>query len=168
MSRPRRSMAVRAAVALFAMSVAPGRVHAQDVSELVASGRFEEAAALLNGRAGGDLRFNEAYRNELQTQDFEYAVRSISAAKQTPDVSEQRRQVLDFWHGFSVFQLAMPLAAPQDLAAAQRTLPMFQEALALIRASGEYPRSINLNIDVLFQGLGTYIDIQEAIIRRGY
>ena len=158
-------------VAAFA---APTSVQPQSLAELVGAGRFEEAAASLSSaspeeaEAGALLIFNEAYRVGFQRQDYVLAIRGFAAAKLVPGLSERRNEMLDFWEGMARFQSAIPLAQPQDLPAAQASLPLFRDALALFNASGEYPASVNMDIGTLLLGLTQFIEIQEAIIRRGY
>ncbi len=169
--RNRRIPLTLAAAALLA---APTAGQAQSLAELVGAGRFEEAAASLaaaspeEAEAGVELIFNEAYSKGFQRRDYMYATQGFVAAKQVPGLSEGRRDMLDFWHGFARFQSAIPLAQPQNLPAAQASLPLFREALVLIEASGEYPASVNIDIATLLRGLTQFIEIQEAIIRRGY
>jgi hypothetical protein len=153
---------------------APTAVQAQSLAELVGAGRFEEAAASLaaagpeEADAGAELIFNEAYSNGFQQRDFAYATRGFVAAKQVPGLSERRSGMLDFWDGFAHFQSALPLAQLQNLEAARASLPLFQEARVLIEASGEYPASVNMDVGTILIAITQFIEIQEAIIQRGY
>ena len=74
---------------------------------------------------------------------------------------------LNFWHGFSVYQMALKEQQPQTLQTAQATLPKFNEAVALLRQSGGYPDSVNVDLGQLLENAATYIEIQDAIIKRG-
>jgi hypothetical protein len=58
---------------------------------------------------------------------------------------------------------------PQTLETAQATLPRFREALRLIQSCGDYAQRNNLesNRQELLTATNTYIEIQDAIIRRG-
>jgi len=47
------------------------------------------------------------------------------------------------------------------------TLPKFQQALRLLNDIGDYPRTVNVEIRQQLEAAQTYIEIQEAIIRRG-
>lgn len=157
-----------------ALLAAPTDVQPQSLADLVGAGRFEEAAASLavaspeEAEAGAELIFREAYSNGFQRRDYTYATRGFIAAKRVPGLTEERGDMLDFWHGFARFQSAIPLAQAQNPAAAQVSLPLFREALVLIEASGGYPASVNMDIATLLRGLNQFIEIQEAIIRRGY
>jgi hypothetical protein len=74
---------------------------------------------------------------------------------------------LSFWHGFALYSDAVELQAAQTLATAQATLPLFEEALDLFAAAGSYPSSVNVNMAQLVDATNTYIEIQNAMIRRG-
>ncbi len=54
---------------------------------------------------------------------------------------------------------------PLDLA--RSTLPKFQQALRLLNDIGDYPSTVNVEIRQQLEAAQTYIEIQEAIIRRG-
>jgi tetratricopeptide (TPR) repeat protein len=113
------------------------------------------------------LFFNEAYTNGHQRQDYAYSIRGMGAAKQLPNVSASMRNQLNFWHGFSLYSQAVAEQENQTLANAQLTLPKFREALTLFNSSGSYPSSVNVNLAQLVEATNTYIEIQDAIIRRG-
>jgi tetratricopeptide (TPR) repeat protein len=145
-------------------------------SILIQARRTEEALTVLTPVAQRDpqqadqaarLFFNEGYTNGQQRQDFAYSIRNMTAAKQLPNVPEAMRNQLNFWHGYSLFQSAMAEQQPQTLQTAQATLPKFREALQLFNQSGNYPASVNVNIAQLVDNANTYIEIQDAIIRRG-
>ena len=56
---------------------------------------------------------------------------------------------------------------PRTLEVARATLPKFQKALELLSDVGEYPSTVNVDIRQQREAVQTYIEIQEAIIRRG-
>jgi len=145
-------------------------------SILIQARRTEDAQRVLTPVAQRDaqqadqaarLFFNEGYVNGHQKQDYAYSIRNMSAAKALPGVGEAMLSQLNFWHGFSLFQSAMGEQEPQTLQTAQSTLPKFREALQLFNSSGNYPASVNVNITQLVDNTNTYIEIQDAIIRRG-
>lgn len=138
--------------------------------------RLEDAVAALAPSAvdaqsadnAATMIFNEAYTNGFQRNDWAYSIRGMVAAKQIPNISARMREQLNFWHGYSVFQRTTPLAQAQDLAAARASLPGFQEAQTLLQQAGSYPASVGVDMATTMQALATFIEIQEAIIRRGY
>jgi hypothetical protein len=91
----------------------------------------------------------------------------MSAGKQIPGVSEAMVNQLNFWHGFALYNQGMAEQEPQNLQSAQATLPKFRQALELFNQSGQYPASVNVNMAQLVEATNTYIEIQDAIIRRG-
>jgi hypothetical protein len=165
--------ALVAALALVAFR--PGLASAQDVAQLVADGRLEEAAAMLAGAgqeaadAGATLIFDRAYMVGFQARDYDYAIQGFAAARTVPNLSTDMREQLNFWHGLALFQRTAPQAqAGQDVATARAALPQFQGARALLAQAGEYPQRMGYAMAGTMEALGTFIEIQEAIIRRGY
>ena len=143
---------------------------------LIAVQRIEDAVAALipiakdqpSADNAANMIFNEGYTNGFNKQDWAYSIRGMVGAKRIPNVSRGIAEQLNFWHGFSVFQRTMPQAAAQDIAAARASLPGFQEAQTLLNQAGAYPASVNMDMATLMGGLAQFIEIQEAIIRRGY
>ena len=74
---------------------------------------------------------------------------------------------LNFWHGYSLLQAAIPEQQPNTLQSAQATLPKFRQSLQLLQNVGSYPASVSVDISTLLENVGTYIEIQDAIIKRG-
>lgn len=143
---------------------------------LIQAGRLEDAVTVLGSAANGNpqqadqaarMIFNEAYQNGYQKDDFAYAVRGMVAAKRLPNLSTAMTSQLNFWHGFSIYQAAVKEAEPQKLATAQSTLPKFQEAMRLLQQAGDYPSTVNVNLAQLLENTTTFVQIQEAIIKRG-
>jgi len=143
---------------------------------LIQAGRINEVGPLLREAVAGDpqqalqaarLIFNDAYANGYQKDRWQYAITGFTVAKQLPDVPADMVAQLNFWHGFSLYRLAMQEQEPQTLQTAQTSLAKFQEAVRLFERSGNYPASVNVNVDQLLGNANTYIEIQEAIIKRG-
>ena len=144
---------------------------------LLQEGRIEEAIpvfqeAVVRGEQSGDavadLVFANAYQNGVQPNDWNYAIRVLRLAREF-EVSDLTGQKLNFWLGYSLFQQARAQQEPQTLETAQSTLPRFQEALRMIQTCGDYAQRNNLesNRQELLTATNTYIEIQDAIIRRG-
>ena len=111
--------------------------------------------------------FADAYQKGFEEKNYQYAITGMSAAKELPDLSEEMRSQLNFWHGFSVYQAAVLQQADQTLETAEATLPLFRTAMALFNHSGAYPASVNVNLAEVLANANTYMEIQEAIIKRG-
>ncbi len=143
---------------------------------LIQAGRVPDAVRILSGVAAADpqqaetaarLIFADAYANGVQKERYDYASTNIAAAKQLPNLSAAMKNQLNFWQGYAIFQGAVKSQQPQTLETARATLPRFQQALQLFQQSGDYPRTVNVNINQLMTNANTYIEIQEAIIKRG-
>jgi tetratricopeptide (TPR) repeat protein len=141
--------------------------------------RIEDAVAALTPGAvdaqsadnAATMIFNEVYTHGIQANpsDYAYMIRGAVAAKQIPNISNSMREQLNFWHGLSVFQRTAPQAqAAQDLATARATLPLFQEAQGLLNQAGGYTQRAGIAMASTMDALASFIEIQEAIIRRGY
>ena len=161
------------AVAFATLLGLPAQAQSQTLNELIESGRFEEAAALA-GNAGPEaaaeaarMIFNQAYTVGHQRRDFEYAIRGFSAGKQLVDMSHPLYEQLSFWHGFALYSQAIDAQAAQTLASAEIALPMFEQARILFAEAGDYPTTVNVNMNQLLDATDTYIEIQNAVIRRG-
>jgi tetratricopeptide (TPR) repeat protein len=145
-------------------------------SWLVEAGRLDDAVDVLTRASAGDaqkadqaarLIFNEAYQNGYNQDRFDYAIQGLSAAKRLPGLGAAMMNQLNFWHGFSLYQAAIREQVPQTVATARSSLPKFQQALQLLQQAGDYPATVNVNMTELIAGVNTYVEIQEAIIRRG-
>jgi hypothetical protein len=161
-----------AAAAFAALLVVPAQAQSQTLTELIQEGRFEEAVVLAQN-AGAEqaaeaarLIFDQAYTFGHQRRDFEYAIRGFSAATRLVDMGHPLFEQLSFWHGFALYSEAIEAQAAQTLASAQIALPMFEEARDLFASAGSYPASVNVNMTQLLQATNTYIEIQNAVIRR--
>ncbi len=143
---------------------------------LVDAGRIDEAVASLKALATADptqadgaarMLFADAYAKGVQKSNYDYAVKVIAAAKGIPGIGTPLMQQLNFWHGYSLYQGALEEQKPSTLATAKATLPKFQQALKLLQQVGDYPKTVNVNMEQFMTGVNTYIEIQEAIIKRG-
>lgn len=143
---------------------------------LIQAGRIDEAVQVLSVAAQGNpqraeqaarMIFAESYQNGYQKDNFQYTIQGMTAAKQLPGLSQEMTNQLNFWHAFSLYRKGMVDQEPQTLETARATLPAFQQAAQLLQQVGDYPSTVNLNLTELTEALSTYIEIQEAIIRRG-
>jgi tetratricopeptide (TPR) repeat protein len=139
--------------------------------------RTEEALPLLReavqrGEQTADavamIVFREGYERGVQAENWSFGVQMFTQAKQF-EVTDQMRQQLDFWHGFALLRLGIQQQEPATLETARATLPRFQEAQRLLQASGGYAQRNNMEAtrQQLLGNVQTFIEIQDAIIRRG-
>ena len=143
---------------------------------LIQASRLQDAVVVLSRASEGNpaqaeqagrMIFAEAYQNGYQQNNFQYTVDGMVAGKQIPNLGEEMLHQMNFCHAFSLYRKAVVEQEPNTLQSAQTTLPAFQQALQLLGDVGGYPSSVNLNLTELQGNVGTYIEIQEAIIKRG-
>lgn len=145
---------------------------------LLGAGRLEEAVTLLTEAiedghaapdAAGNVLYGDGVTNGYQKGDWDYAVARFTAAKGLEGISSGLDSQLDFLHGFCLFKAAEERQAPNTVATARATLPLFRQVIALMNGAGEYARTNNQSSQVaeVSAAATQYIDIQEAIIRRG-
>ncbi|MGD8320092.1 MAG: tetratricopeptide repeat protein [Gemmatimonadota bacterium] len=143
---------------------------------LIEAGRINDAVKALSEVATADpsqaeaaarLIFADGYTKGVQKNNYDYASSTFSAAKSLPNLSAGMNNQLNFWQGYAIFQGAVEEQKPATLATAKSTLPKFQQALKLLQQAGDYPKTVNINMDQLLNNVNTYIEIQEAIVKRG-
>ena len=128
--------------------------------------------AVANGSApdqAANMIFSRAYAQNIQPAQKNYVrfIELITLAKDF-DVSQQARETYDFWHAFSLYSRGVTLQAPETVETARRSLPMFQQALALFREGKGYAdRTPSITFQQYIENCGVYIEIQEALIKRG-
>ncbi len=151
-------------------------LHLRMGSWLIEAAMVEEAVPVLQKAVAsgsspdqaGNMIFQQAYAAHVQptTKNYPRFIELIQLAKGF-DVSAQARETYDFWHGFSLYSHGIVLQAPETVEAANRTLPMFNQALALFqRGKGYADRTASINLQQFIDATGTYIEIQDAIIAR--
>lgn len=78
--------------------------------------------------------------------------------------------VVNFFHGMVLYYRGIELGKPETAASAKVALPLFQKALELFKQSGAYGESSANSAKALQDHINaaqTYIEIQEALIKRG-
>jgi hypothetical protein len=137
-------------IALGCLAIVPGgKLAAQGLEDLVAAGRYEDAAALLadadpqSASIGAELIFNHAYQEDYLAEDWPAAIRGFTAAKRVPHLNERDRQRLDFWHAMALYNsVRTEDREPADLP--PEALPILNEAVDLLIASRDYAAGINM------------------------
>ena len=151
-------------------------LHLRMGSWLIEAGRVEEAVpvlqtAVMKGSSpdqAGNMIFTHAYSSYVQPQlkDYSRFIDLIQLAKRF-EVSGEGREQYDFWHGYSLFTLAIAVQEPETPESANRTLPMFQQALGLFQEGKGYAdRTVGIDYQVYVENTNVYLEIQDAIIRR--
>ena len=151
-------------------------LHLRMASWMTEEGRIEDAvpvleSAVANGATpdqAANMIFSFAYSNYVQPQEKNYSrfIELVLLAKEF-EVGLEAREQYDFWHGYSIFTLAIEAQTAEDVAGANRSLPMFRQALGLFQEGKGYAdRTASIEYQVYVDNTNTYIEIQDAIIRR--
>jgi tetratricopeptide (TPR) repeat protein len=152
-------------------------VRARMANYMLASGRMEDGVryareAVDAGEQTADqmaaLLFNDAYQKGIQeSRNLAYGIQVLGLAKEL-GVTQNWQEQLDFWHGYALYQQGIQAQAPQTPESAQRSLPLFESARRFFQASRGYAdRTSGVNYDQLIGATDQYMEIQNAIIRRG-
>ena len=150
---------------------------------LLEAGREEEALAILEEvvRRGEQpalrvawMFFGEAIRNGIQPTPKRpaFAIRLIGMAKQFEDqiTDSEFLGQMDYFLAYSMYVQAEAEQMPETVASARQTLPRFREVKRILELShvAEYGRDKrSTHYQQLRSGTDTFIEIQEAVIRRG-
>ena len=125
--------------------------------------RGEQSADMMAG-----LLFGKAYNDGVQTSNWPYAVSLLERTKGEFEVSDNMSSQLNFWHGWSLYNHGLSLQEPATVASARQSLPVFQQALRLFEAGRAYAATVeSINLNEILNAAQTYVEIQDAIIRRG-
>ena len=159
-------------------------LYARRASWLIDADRLTEGvAAIQKGQQKGEINAQnaDALAQKIAVTGFRKATAGQQAAA-TPyyDAAEQvasqptTKGMLAFFRGYSTYQLAVEREKPETLETARATLPLFQRANELMTAASAYTRSVidsqpNLekSRNEILGAIAQYIDIQQAIIKRG-
>jgi len=125
--------------------------------------RGEQSADMM-----ANLLFGKAYNDGVQVQQFTFAANILETAKSEFEVSEQMASQLNFWHGWSLYNHGLSVQEPNTIDSARQSLPIFQQALQLFELGRAYAATVDsINLTEILGAAQTYVDIQDAIIRRG-
>ena len=143
-------------------------LEADDVDQAVvflkeAVERGEQSADMMAG-----LLFGKAYNDGVQTTNWTFAISLLERTKGEFDISDNMSSQLNFWHGWSLYNHGLALQEPSTVDSARQSLPVFQQALRLFEAGRAYAATVDsINLTDILNAAQTYVDIQDAIIRRG-
>ncbi len=143
-------------------------LEADDVDQAVvflreAVERGEQSADMMAG-----LLFGKAYNDGVQPSNWTFAISLLERTKGEFEVSDDMSSQLNFWHGWSLYNHGLALQEPSTIDSARQSLPVFQQALQLFEAGRAYAATVeSINLTEILTAAQTYVDIQDAIIRRG-
>ncbi len=142
---------------------------------LMEAERTDEAIPLLrdavaNGQQSGDnianMLFGEGYNGGVQEQNFGRAIELFDHAFSFAETAQVKDRI-GFWSGYARYKMGEAIQQPQTLDTARRSLPMFQRALQLFQTHRAYQQQQDVPIQQYITNSNTFIEIQEAIIKRG-
>lgn len=114
------------------------------------------------------ILFGKAYNDGVQTSDWTFAISLLERTKSEFEVSDNMDSQLNFWHGWSLYNHGLSLQEPNTIDSARRSLPVFQQALQLFELGRAYAATVeSINLTEILGAAQTYVEIQDAIIRRG-
>lgn len=139
--------------------------------------RIDEAVeALMAAAAAGERSPDELAQTLLQRafndhinpqEDLLEGARLLDLAKEL-EVTDPMRHQLNFFHGYAIYQHAIPVEAAETVESAQAALPLFQEAQGYFQAAEPgYAQNQSWNLPQILEAVDQYIDRQERIIERG-
>jgi tetratricopeptide (TPR) repeat protein len=143
---------------------------------LLDAGRLDEAVPVLHeavdrgeqpADAMAQMLLADGHSKGIQRNQFDYALARLGAAEGF-EVSSRMGSQLSFWHGYALYKKGEAEQKPQTLQSAQATLPLFQEARRYFQGASEYASSQpSINLQQFLDAVTQYVEIQEAIIKRG-
>lgn len=158
-------------------------VRARQGKWLLEAGREEEALATLReavdrgeqpARTIASMFFGEAVRNGINSTPKRpaFAIRLIGMAKQFADQIADSKFLgqMDYFLAYSMYVQAEAEQKPETVGSARQTLPRFREVKRILELShvAAYGRGNRAtHYQQLKSGTDTFIEIQEALIRRG-
>ncbi len=153
-------------------------LYARQANLFIAAGRRDDALPLMHQAVErgadpnrmGQLLFADAYSKGLDTRNpnrnLDYGIAGVEAAKEF-DLNAELTAQMDFWHGYGLYLKGVATQEPNTLETARASLPMFERALPLLQAGASYAPTVGINPDQIMDNVRQYMEIQNAIIRRG-
>lgn len=153
-------------------------LYARQANLFIAVGRRDDAVPLMRQAVerGADadrmaqLIFADAYSKGLDGQNpnrnLDYGIQGMEIARSF-ELSAEIQAQMDFWHGYGLYLKGVAVQEPNTLASAQASLPIFERSLPLLRAGSTYAPTVGVNSGQIIGNIEQYIEIQNAIIRRG-
>lgn len=138
-------------------------------ADRVTDARQYLSRAIASGSIAGDdaarLLFASSINGPYRQQNWNEAVRILEESLELAESGSFRAQIR-FFAGYSLLQWGIAIQDGETTATAQRALPLFQRARAHLAQAGAYEAQA-ANLPNLRSAADQYIDIQEAVIRRG-
>lgn len=109
--------------------------------------------------------FGQGYNGRAKARQYDAAIAYYNVAREFA-TEAATKGMINFFHGHALFQKALDVQKPSTAASARASLPMFQEARRYLEQAGAYSDQAATRTQLL-QNIDQYIDIQNALIKRG-
>ncbi len=121
----------------------------------------------MGASAAFNIVFGHAYTEKYQKGQLDPAYDLLDAAGPLAQV-EKDQLTRNFWRGYIMYEKARAAHEPQTAESAQRAKPLFERALELFQAARGYEQyHASANVPQLIDAAQRYIEIEEALIKRG-
>lgn len=152
----------------YAISARLGSWHLEAGNLSAAQASFRQA--LQNGEvaSGDELArpiFAQGYNNHHKAKRYDTAISYYNVAREFATGSATKGMI-NFFHGYALFQKGLDVQKPSTVASARASLPLFQEARRYLEQAGGYTEQAQQRQQLL-QNIDQYIEIQNALIKRG-
>jgi len=118
--------------------------------------------------SGDDLArpiFSQGYNTHHKNKRYDTAISYYNVAREFA-TSSATKGMVNFFQGHALFLKALEMQKPSTAASARASLPVFQEAKRWLEQAGGYTEQAQARQQLL-QNIDQYIEIQNALIRRG-
>jgi len=153
------------------------RVYSRQLAWVTSTGQISRIREAYNKAvARGDLEvgadalarnvLSYAYNEKFQKNDYAGALPYFELIREW-NASEYTFGLASYLGGFCLLNIGRKIQEPETLASARESLPIFQKARQFFNDARGYARSNRVDLTEAFSNVDTYIEIQEAIIKRG-
>lgn len=154
------------------------RIYSRQVSWFTSAGQlarvkeaFDKAVARQEFEAKPDdlarsVVLGYAYNQKFQKGDQWGALPYFELVREM-NTSPQTVGLASYLGGFALLTRGRQIAEPETLASARESLPLFQKALRFFNDARPYAQANNVDLTEPISNVETFIEIQEAIIKRG-
>lgn len=153
------------------------KVYSRQVAWLTSTGQISRIKAAFNKAvARGELEasadelarsvLSYAYNEKFQKNDHAGALPYLEMVREW-NASAYSFGLASYLGGFALLNIGRKMQEPETLASARESLPVFQKARQFFNDARGYARDNNIPLDEAFSNVDTFIEIQEAIIKRG-
>ncbi|MFH1764341.1 MAG: hypothetical protein ABIF09_09125 [Gemmatimonadota bacterium] len=111
--------------------------------------------------------FADAHNRGVRNDRWDYALAGMDAARRV-DQAAAANLMMRFWQGYVLLRKGQAVQEPQTLESARASLPLLERARELMTGTEAYTRTQpSINLAEYLANVGAFIEIQQAIIKRG-